>query len=136
MINIFEMEDKEVYIELIDKLETNARSQLIGVCNILIYSKSIFPKNKNVCEFVEKIFLEKYPLYVLKSRTLISAKISKKICCMEHMQVVSTCKSIKSYFTNEDNTQDTESINDNSINSRKTKKKNENDKLDTWLRGL
>ncbi|MDY3958913.1 hypothetical protein [Romboutsia timonensis] len=53
--------------------------KLIGIITELIYSKDIFAKNKDISNFVKDIFDIELKDYVVKSRTMIVAKISKKI---------------------------------------------------------
>ena len=53
--------------------------KLIGIITELIYSKDIFAKNKDISNFVKDIFDIELKDSVVKSRTMIVAKISKKI---------------------------------------------------------
>ena len=53
--------------------------KFIGIITELIYSKEIFVKNKDISNFVKDIFDIELKDYVVKSRTMIVAKISKKI---------------------------------------------------------
>ncbi|ADZ82576.1 hypothetical protein [Cellulosilyticum lentocellum] len=141
MIDISNLENKNTCVKLLDKLNNNSTdiSDLIGVVSVLVYSKQIFPKNKNVCEFIEDIFKEKYPLYVTKSRTLMVAKISRKIYSIEYQEMTAICNRIQGYFIlNNNDGVDNINHEENKIQGRKTKNKtkNENDKLETWLKGL
>lgn len=58
--------------------------KLIGIVTELIYSKKIFKKNKDIKIFINDIFSIELKEYILKSRTLIVAKISKEITYSEN----------------------------------------------------
>lgn len=51
--------------------------ELMGILGILIIKKDILKKNSDVGEFIEYVVGEKFPGYVIKSRTLMSARINR-----------------------------------------------------------
>jgi len=51
--------------------------KLIGITSELIFSKEIFPKNKDISIFIENVFGITYKDYIMKSRTMVVAKISR-----------------------------------------------------------
>lgn len=51
--------------------------KIIGITCELIFSKEIFPKNKDIVVFLNEVFGITYKDYILKSRTMIVAKLSK-----------------------------------------------------------
>lgn len=63
-----ELKNKQVY-----------KYKLIGIIAELIFSKKIFPKNKDIIIFLNDVFDITYKDYIIKSRTTIVAKVSKKI---------------------------------------------------------
>lgn len=63
-----ELKNKQVY-----------KYKVIGIIAELIFSKNIFPKNKDIVLFLNDVFNITYKDYIIKSRTTIVAKVSKKI---------------------------------------------------------
>ncbi len=63
-----ELKNKQVY-----------KYKVIGIVSELIFSKNIFLKNKDIVLFLNDVFNVTYKDYIIKSRTMIVAKISKKI---------------------------------------------------------
>lgn len=53
--------------------------KMIGIVTELIYSKIIFNKNKEIFNFVNSTFNYELKDYILKSRTMIIAKVSRII---------------------------------------------------------
>ncbi|KMO86863.1 hypothetical protein AB840_05970 [Megasphaera cerevisiae DSM 20462] len=60
--------------------------KLIGIFVELLFSKMIFPKNKDINDFLCDILHVEFKPYVMKSRTLIVAKVSKIITMQESEQ--------------------------------------------------
>ncbi|MDU4960220.1 MAG: hypothetical protein E6X17_06115 [Sporomusaceae bacterium] len=127
MINIDEINDKQKYIEIIKKLNMSRVDLciLMGVISFLIYSKDIFPRNLNVAEFIEDNFKISYPKYVIRSRTLIVAKITRHLYFSDESVIVDVLPKLINYFHIE-----------NAAFQKTGRKRNENDKLNTWLEGL
>lgn len=57
--------------------------KLIGIVSSLLLSKEIFKKNTEIYDFVKEVFSIELKPYLLKSRTLTVAKISKLIFSIE-----------------------------------------------------
>ena len=57
--------------------------KLMGIVSALLFSKEIFPKNTSIEEFVKEVFSLELKPYLLKSRVLIIANISKVIYSIE-----------------------------------------------------
>lgn len=106
--------------------------ELMGVIVHIIYSKMLFPKNNQLESFVSDCLNIQIPNYVLRSRTLISAKISKYIYNLDEVEVRKIHHKLKLFFEN----YNVENSQNNKGKKMKNRKKNENDKLDTWLKGL
>lgn len=69
------------------KNKTIPKYKLIGIITELIYSKKIFKRNKDIKTFINDIFDIELKDYILKSRTMIVAKISKEIAYSENANV-------------------------------------------------
>lgn len=119
--------NSDIYKIIIKKLNNDNLDniELIGIICFIIYSKEIFPKNKDISEFLKDIFGEVYPEYLMKSRPLIVARLSNKLKTMEKETVLNIHKKLIKYFGIKS---------DNFL--KVNKKKNANDKMETWLKGL
>lgn len=53
--------------------------QIMGIASELILSKQVFPKNVDVSDFLKIVFNIEFKEYVMKSRTLILARIVRII---------------------------------------------------------
>lgn len=58
--------------------------KMIGIVTELIYSKTIFNQNKEIFDFVKNTFDYELKDYILKSRTMIVAKVSRIIINSEN----------------------------------------------------
>ncbi|MED1536197.1 hypothetical protein [Bacillus pseudomycoides] len=113
------------------QLEKVNKNYTIGTVTLLIYSKETFKNNKDIISFLSDVFNESYLPYVIKSRTLVAAKLGRALANKEEESFKKIDKSILAYFDS--------TILDDSKKAKKikkTKKKNANDKLDSWLRGF
>lgn len=61
--------------------------KMIGIVTELIYSKSIFKQNKEIFNFVKTVFNYELKDYILKSRTMIVAKVSRIIVNSENINI-------------------------------------------------
>lgn len=61
--------------------------KMIGIATELIYSKSIFNQNKEIFNFVKTVFNYELKDYILKSRTMIVAKVSRIIVNSENINI-------------------------------------------------
>lgn len=105
---------------------------LLGVCNVIILSKDIYKKNAEVSRFIEKTMGVTLPPYVIKSRTLIAARISRVIMAYNSTELNSVGKKINKELQ--------EVIDGLEFNSgrpqKRNKRRNQNEKLEKWLKGL
>lgn len=120
-----------VAIECLKKRNFNV-IDLIGAVVTLIVEKEYLKRNADVGQFVETIFDEKFPEYVIKSRTLMAARISRELLEREREDVGKIRWEILEYIQEADLKKKEDTI----IEVKKSKKRNENDKLEKWLRGL
>jgi hypothetical protein len=98
------------------------KADIIALLAIIIYEKDIFLKNKDIKEFITKVFNITYLDYVIESRTSIFSRISKDVYSMNENKIQEVMISLMNFFNIE--------------KSKSKKKKNENDKLDIWLKRL
>lgn len=111
-----------------------SKVELMGIMGIIIISKDLIRKNADVGEFVKYTTEISFPEYVIKSRTLISARINRILVNIEdESEVRRISRKVLEYLDNIEN----EKISDGTEKTiRKVKKENENDKLKKWLKGL
>ena len=60
------------------KEDTN-KIELMGILGVLIIKKDFLKKNSDVGDFIEYTMGVKFPEYVIKSRTLMSARINRNL---------------------------------------------------------
>ena len=137
MINISELDNAKEYIEILHRVQAYNTSKLevIGAVSILIYSKDIFKKNKDINSFIVDVLQLQYPEYIMKSRTLIVAKVSRYIYLLAPEELLNISSRINTFFDIKEFSELKE-IDKIKPTNKKMRKKNENDKLDTWLKGL
>lgn len=59
-----------------------SKDSFLGLTIMLLFSKEFLPTNKHAAEFVNKYFNVEFLNYIIRSRTLMSAKLSKIIINM------------------------------------------------------
>ena len=108
--------------------------ELMGIMGILIISKDLIRKNIDVGNFVEDVMGVNFPEYVIKSRTLISARVNRILVDVEDdAEIRKIRKKVLEYL---DDTENEKLPDELEKTTKKVKKENENDKLKKWLRGL
>ncbi|WP_346867125.1 hypothetical protein [Clostridium sp. UBA1353] len=129
-----EYDDYKVILEKLNNGNLDCIN-FMGVVSYAIYSKEVFPKNKGIVEFLDTVFGLKYLDYVIKSRSLITARVTRHILSLEDDELRKSVQNIVNYITSmypEVETKKESSRN----NNKSAKKKNANEKLGTWLKGL
>lgn len=58
--------------------------KIIGIVTELLFSKKIFNKNQEIKDFIKNVFDVEFKDYIMKSRTMIVARISKIIISCEN----------------------------------------------------
>lgn len=101
----------------------------IGTVTLLIYSKEVFTNNKDIVPFLKEVFNISYLPYIIKSRTLICAKLGRELYIMDKKEIKTINSNLLNYF-------EINSKNNPLSPEKKKQKKNSNDKLDTWLKGF
>ena len=111
-----------------------SKVELMGVMGIIIISNDEIKRNTDVGEFIEYVMKIKFPEYVIKSRTLMSARINRILINIEdNSEIRKISRNILDYL---DNIENENKSNEPEKNIKKVKKENENDKLKKWLKGL
>lgn len=105
--------------------------EIIGIITTLIITKDVFKKNLEVKEFLSNVLGIDFPSYVMRSRTLMAARTSRLLFTVDEDSLYELKNKIFTYIKNIDMLDEK-----NMSNVKKTKKKNENQKLEKWLKGL
>lgn len=128
MINTDNVQNSKFYNYIVIKLNNNNldKSDLIGLISIIIYSKDLFPHNKDIKSFIDSIFNQSFPNYIIKSRTLIVAKSARIMYDMSLEEADEIHIKMIDYF----NVKSTSS----GVTNKNSKKSY--DKLNTWMNKL
>lgn len=59
-----------------------SKDSFLGLVIMLLFSKELLPTNKHVADFINKYFNVEFLSYAIRSRTLMSAKLSRVIIGM------------------------------------------------------
>lgn len=124
------MENHKSEVEFIKwKLESVSerggdKADVIAIMATLIFGKYLFKRNKELAEFIKEIFDIEYLDYVVASRTMLFARVSKDIYDMDEDELKIKLGSLIGYF---------DLLTDKKKNKRK---KDLNDKMITWLERL
>ncbi|QNF28529.1 hypothetical protein [Metabacillus elymi] len=116
--------------EFNDHVKQSNKNYTIGTITLLIYSTEIFKNNKDIIPFLDAVFNVSYLPYVIKSRTLICAKLARELYNKEENEIRIINKNLLNYFELNSQNETTNNVN------KKKQKKNANEKLDSWLKGL
>lgn len=133
MISEDNLESKKAWNTILYKLENKSleTSDLLGIICCTIYSRDIFCHNRDIVPFLFRVFNKTYLKYVIDTRTLIVARITKYVYSMDEKDKFNVQLEMAKYIKNkiDERKSKTEPLKQN-------KKKNENNKLETWLKGL
>ncbi len=105
---------------------------LVGIIVILIIGKEYFKRNSEVGDFIEKVFDETFPEYVIRSRTLMAARTCRLVINCNEEEVEKLILKINKYLEKIQ----TEKEQNNTLSTKKNRKKNENTKFEKWLKGF
>lgn len=110
--------------------------EVMGIFGIIIFSRIIFESNVDLSFFIEDVFKIEIPKYIVKSRPLLIGKVQKIIFKQEINETKIVLKNVKKIFRDIIK----EEIKNDSNFYKQAKpdysKKNENEKLEIWLKGL
>lgn len=105
---------------------------LIGAITVLIITKDILKKNSEVKEFIKCVLNVNFPEYVVKSRTLMAARVGRLLIELDAGQILRIAENVIEYLGKVS----IEKNQDKELKPKRNKKKNENEKLEKWLKGL
>lgn len=81
-----------------------SKVELMGVMGIIIISKDVIKRNTDVGEFIEYVMKIKFSEYVIKSRTLMSARINRILINIEdNSEIRKISRNILDYLDNIEN---------------------------------
>ncbi|MCW1837395.1 hypothetical protein [Bacillus xiamenensis] len=99
---------------------------VLGISIALIYSKEIFKKNEDLKNFLIKVFDLQFLPYVMKSRTLIAARVSRTLVKLNDEEIHKIKLKILEYFKSD---QESDKV-------KSSKRNTANEKMKKWLEGL
>ncbi|MFV3012081.1 hypothetical protein ACLD43_06215 [Clostridium botulinum] len=118
---------------IVDRLNVNKNSpkyfEVIGINALIILDKTIFKNNADTIDYIKYVFNITFMDYVIRSRTLINARLSKKIFSSDEEQLIIICTKILDFF--EENKKD-----NLQIKKKVTKQSNANKNMQKWIRGI
>lgn len=125
--------DKKLVSSLMIRMKQKNIDKLLmlGIYCQLVYSKTIFLKNSIVAEFIHEVLEIDFPTYVVSSRTLMTARTIKIIYNFDDAEIEKLRRKTLHLL---ENTEIEENVKKSAKSSKK--KTNENDKLESWLKGL
>lgn len=115
----------------------NSKQELIGAITLVLYSKDIFPRNIDAYNFINNVFNVNYLDYVIRSRTLLCARLTRNLVEMNEKQVDKTIKELSLFFLEymAELKEEHDVYEKNERKGIKYKINNEKD-LDKWIRGI
>ncbi|HDR2474539.1 hypothetical protein ABG794_17865 [Enterobacter soli] len=87
----------EMLHELVFK-KPSSREGFIGLITMVIYSKDIFVKNEDVAMFVKNVFGISFLDYVIRSRTLLCARVTRSLVSMSEDDIKESASKVSIYF--------------------------------------
>lgn len=121
-------------IEKLSKSDTDM-IELFGITIALLYSKELFKRNQDLTSILKRVFNVDYLPYVMRSRTLIAARITKELTIKNELELENIKKSLLQYLHEQSSVEPTVSSSPD-MNKKPRKKKDANEKMKTWLEGL
>lgn len=97
---------------------------------VFIISRDYIKTNLEVSEFIERTLKEKFPAYVIKSRTLMAARTCRILLKTDVVDID------KIQFMMREIVKNTGDFSSEDKVAKKSRKENENDKLEKWLKGF
>lgn len=127
------MNSKEIK-QLIDLLvsATNNSTLFVGVTAKILLSKQIFKKNIDLSIFIQEIFDISFLNYVIRSRTLILARVIKHINQLNDKETTKLAIKMHNYLIKQ-GISDTNKEKEKKV---KNKKNNTLDFMDKWIFGI
>ncbi|MEC1555125.1 hypothetical protein P9D28_22240 [Bacillus haynesii] len=82
------------------KSKNVARYKIIGITTELLLDTNLFNKNEEIVPFLRKIYKLSFKDYIIKSRTLIIARISREIYKLDSKEYDNLRKSMLVFLNN------------------------------------
>ncbi|MGP0152634.1 hypothetical protein [Pantoea ananatis] len=105
------------------------KDSILGITIMLVLSKDFLPTNKHAAEFIKQIFGINFLDYAVRSRTLMVAKLARKINDMDESELRSVISLLvimaREHLTSEEEVEDLKKV--------KNKKKNAIKNLSKWI---
>ncbi|EJP8300948.1 hypothetical protein NZA78_004945 [Escherichia coli] len=124
-------------LELLQTLvykKPSSKEAFIGLITIAIYSREIFVKNEDAAEFVKNVFGLSFLDYVIKSRTLLCARLTRNLVNMSERDIKECIYKASEYFKTD---KFIIGHNENSLTFKKSNvKRNANRDVGTWINAL
>lgn len=76
----------------------SSKEGFIGLITMLIYSREIFVKNEDAAKFVKEVFGLNFLDYVIKSRTLLCARLTRSLVSMNDKDFKDYANKVSIYF--------------------------------------
>ncbi len=127
------MNKKTEVIKMIEKDEEFL--VFLGTINMIVLNRSLLKKNSEVSKCIKEVFDIEFPEYVVKSRTLMAARLSREIFNIDKYKISNYYIKIHE-FLEKMSVGKNEKEQNSSNKKNKSKKLNANDKLDKWLKGI
>ena len=97
---------------------------------VFIISRDYIKTNLEVSEFIECTLKEKFPAYVIKSRTLMAARTCRILLKTDVVDIDKIQFMMREIAKNAGGFSSEDKV------AKKSRKENENDKLEKWLKGF
>lgn len=114
---------------------TNNSTLFIGVTAKILLSKQIFNKNIELTIFIKEIFDISFLPYVIKSRTLIMARVIKHINQLDNKEITTLTTKMRDYLIKLE-IENSDNIKEKKEKVVKNKKNNALDFMDKWISGI
>lgn len=124
--------DLEIIKALVNK-RISSKEEFIGLLTIAIYSKEIFVKNEDASKFIKEIFDLSFLDYVVRSRTLLCARLSRRLVMMDKKEMKKSVSLVAHYFSTN---QYVHFWDPDDIFSYKNKRSDANKDVNTWIKAL
>lgn len=116
--------------------KSSSREAFIGLITIVIYSREIFVKNEDAAKFVKNVFGLSFLDYVVKSRTLLCARLTRNLVNMSDRDIKESIYKASEYFKTDkfiiEYNENSHTFNKNNLKN----KHNANRDVGTWISAL
>lgn len=125
----------EILQALVNK-KFSSREGFIGLITLVIYSREIFVKNEDAAKFVKTVFGLSFLDYVIKSRTLLCARLTRNLVSMSDKDIKESVYKASEYFKTDKfiimYNESLHLLNEKSFKNRRTANRD----VSTWISAL